>query len=376
MYEPNELPRRRKQYLAAGIVVTAAITIILAGFVLESAHALDLQIEVVDGTDSDDIHRISMLTVQVSNTGEQPLTPRFTALHDGHQTVSYWQILEGNELLQPGESATYRLRAPTAAAAVPYSSAAVVAVSDAGTERRQTTTVRFDRRAEIGIRNPEFRYWEKNPDSRFFQPFRWHTAMSTPGSETVEVEEDDGNAAISVADVTRDEGPWAMVGLQQESRFPASITVNATPGTVVSEPSPHPPAATGIEIADGDKRVWIVFADIEDRERYYRGGETSYVYVYIPATAGERTEATVDIVEIYERQGWRRPDPQRMTIDETTYRARTVNVLAFSAVYPATSPQRAAIEFHSVSAEPLADDEDTVASRDRSLRGSDRMSKQ
>lgn len=371
MYKPNELPRRRKRYLAAGIIGATILTIMLAGFVLESGHTLDVEIEVVDGADSDEIHRVSVLTVHVSNTGEKSITPRFTTLHEGHQTVSYWQIMTGTDLLQPGESATYRLRAPTAAAAVPYNSSAVVAVSDAGTDRRQTTTVRFDRRADIAIQNPAFRYWEKEPDSRFFQPFRWHTATSTSGTETIEIEERVEGAAVSVSNVTRDEGPWAMVGLQQETRFPASITVNATPGTVVSEPSRHPPTATGIEIADGNKRVWIVFANIEDRERYYRAGETSYVFVYIPATAGKRTEATVDIGEVYERQGWRRPDPQRMTIDETTYRARTVNVLAFSAVYPDRSPQRAAIEFHSVSAENLTDDEDiAVNSRDQPSRAS------
>jgi hypothetical protein len=61
---------------------------------------------------------LQQLTVEVTNTSEDPLSPHF-ATSTGATTSAYWQVLAGPAAIAPGASATYRLLAPLSGVGAP-----------------------------------------------------------------------------------------------------------------------------------------------------------------------------------------------------------------------------------------------------------------
>lgn len=353
MFKPNQRAATDRT-IAVGVTLLAVIFIAaLGGVLLHNNASLDLDATVVEGDDPSNIHRVTTLVVEVENKEGTPIVPRFSTVHNQLQTRFYWDVVRGKEIVQPGERATFRIHAPTPAAGLPYGGDALLTVNDNGTDRAVRKRVRIEKTDIEPVLNPDLAHPQRNPYKAHFEPFRWSATTSNHGAESTTIDATGGDVSLHTSHVTRTEGPWAMAGITQPIAFPQRLHVEATPKTVLDEPTKYPQKVTGVELGEGKHRVWLVFANVSDRRVLYRSGELSYIMVFVPATADEPVEATVNITRLYERYGWQLPQPRTRKVDGINYRTRTANLLAFSAVYPGNRGETAAVEFHTLSVDSV-----------------------
>lgn len=350
LWKPHiDIPNASRRIALVGILVCFVASLGGAAAMLEDDGQLDATIEIVGTNDTSNIHRVDELSIQVTNKESFAITPEFHIMHSEHTIHPYWERVSGPDRLAPGETATYTIRPESAEFAIPYQADAAIAMSDSGTERdaRLPITSFQDKSIEHAL-NPSFNYWSFGQFENTKAPFRWHPVSHTEGNETTTIQEgENGSAHFAVSNVTRPSGNWGMIGLAQGVPLPSEVYVEATPETVAESATTHPKTATGVEIAENNHRVWVVFADVDERKVITRNGELSYVIVYIPATPGERVTATVDVKDIYDTQGWKTPPKRSITFDGADYEQRRANLLAFAAAYP-NSDGNAAVTFHQI----------------------------
>lgn len=355
MFRPSSdlsAAQKRRVVAAAALLVVLAVAALGATGQFQEQR-LDAEVTVVNSSDPTNIHRATHLTVRVHNQEERAIQPEFQTVHGQLLTHFYWDRLSGPETLQPGESAVYRLRAPVATAAIPYETRAVLAVNDEGVDDQLRTVFSLDRRAPPAILNPSLRHWLVRSGSGEY-PYRWATTETNrAGVETVVTSTANRSGArIAVRGVDRASGTWSMARLHQQSTFPATLHVEATPQTVVQNTPGQgpPPRAVGVGVRESDHRVWVVFADVENRTVVHQPGDPAYLFVYVPAEPGERTTATVDVRALYQRYEWDVPAREQWIVDGISYERRPARTFAFAAVYPGNGTQNASLVVHELSA--------------------------
>lgn len=351
-YRLHGLPDRTRRRLLAGIGALGFAAVGGAAAVT-SMDELDVNLELVDARDPTEIRQITELVIRVSNSGSQAIEPLFHGLHSDHQTHSYWRIESGPDQLPPGASAEYTIQPETATFGIPDGAQATIRLSDGEQEPDATLSVgsvNLTNRYE-NVLNPTFKWWNIHDlTSGNYEPFRWQQSVSNPGEALQTLDKTDNGFRAAVSRVSRDTGPWSMVGVLQQAPFQDYLRIEATPETVLNRPTIHPPHPNGVEIGEGRHRVWIVFANIDERTRAIRSGELTYVLEFIPAEPGQQVSVTVDLAEIYNQMGWKTPEPVTVNLDDIAYSIRPVNILAFAAVYPESDPElRSSIHFHRIS---------------------------
>lgn len=351
MFKPNTLPSRTKLAVTLVLLVSLVLVSLGSATVMHNQTTIDAEVDIVSWSDPTDVHRMTQMQVQVTNTGPEVLTPAFSMTHGGLATHNYWQVIDGPDRLHPEQTATYTIRAPVPQFGVPFGVEYVLGVNDRGTETRTKRTFDGETATSLPtILNPTFDHWQINPGESGFRPYRWSRATSEEGAREVTIEEQNGSAHLYVESQPREAGPWSMGGVQQQASFPETIHIEATPGTVLDEPTRHPPSAAGVEIGENNHRVWIVFADVSEKTVVYRPGKLSYILVFVPAQAGERVETTVDVDSLYDKYDWERPEKVNRTVDHESYTSRPVNILAFAADYPSNESRIVDVIFHEIRA--------------------------
>jgi len=98
-----------------------------------------------------------------------------------------------------------------------------------------------------------------------------------------------------------------MSGIQQLVDLPSKLRIKVKP--MFSTPlTAYPNRAVGVEIADGFRRVWIIFTNETQRPVLLKGyGVLTYAFYFVPASVGEWTEVTVDVEWIYKEMCWDQP---------------------------------------------------------------------
>lgn len=342
LWKPHEeLPSKQRRGLLVGVSGVVAATTATAAVVLAKETELAAEIELNELSDPVAINRVTEINLTVTNDEDHPIRPQFHILHSEHQTHAYWTRERGPEALPANQEATYVISPPDPEFAIPFGAKANIAMNDESTEREVRLPIRsIEPRPYTHTLNPRFDYWEWVQMEEYRVPYRWQRATESRDSDTVSVEETaDGSARLYSSAGEREEGPWALSGLLQNVPLPRTLSIEATPETVVPTHSSYPPNPNGVEIADRDHRIWIVFADVDERVTRTRDGELTYVIVFVPASPGERTSATVDISAIYEEQGWDVPPETSVQVDGTVYEQRRVSLLTFAATYPETDSE-------------------------------------
>ncbi|WP_049970784.1 hypothetical protein [Haladaptatus cibarius] len=352
MRKPNQLEGRKKGLVALSIVGIVIVAGVSGAVILRDESTLDAEFEVVSWSDPTDVQRATQMQVRVTNTGDQSISPVFNTLHGGLQTRNYWNIESGAETLDPGERSTYRISAQVPQFGPPFGSETVLSLNDIGTDVQKKKIVPpFSSDTAPKILNPQLQHWQINPGEDFFRPYRWGISTSDHGTEELTIENKNDSAHLRVDYAARKEGPWAMAGIQQRTDFPEKLHIEATPHTLVENPIKHPSHATGVEIGERNHRVWVVYADVDERQVVYRPGEYQYILVYVPATEGERVETTVDIANLYDQYGWSQPESETRHIDGREYDYQPVNTLAFAAAYPSYQNETVEVVFHEIRSE-------------------------
>jgi hypothetical protein len=308
-------------------------------------------VALVGSHDPEDLGRVSELELAVTNGSDRPLSPVFDVVRHGHSARFSWPILRGPALLAPRDSAVYRIASRIQGATLEYGGTFVVSLRDRAsrlTMKSEPFVVTPLRDAQHLVFNPRFVMWEAPTRGNGSRPVAWTPITSEPSAETRISRVDDG-VELVVGKVERTQpGPWTMAGLAQGMPLPRTLHLELTPKTVLPDLTLNPRSATGVEIADQERRVWIIPTRTDRQTTRYRGGPLEYVYVFVPARSGERLAADIDLEAIYRERDWPVPEP---STDERRADA-VVHLLLFAAVYPGegAAAETAEIVFHSVEA--------------------------
>jgi len=342
--------------IAAGLLVSVVAVTAAAGVYLAQDSEPSLRIDSVNTSDTAEIGRATTLTVTLTNTGETPVNPKFKVIHSTHQTRTYWDIVDGPETLSSGEQATYQVRAPNTQATIPYNAEATLSVNDNGTQE-QVVYGPFSPTEPAGLSrpifNPDFEYWLLE-SSGTPVPFRW-SYQTTVNEAVADINQPDKDTVqLSVSNDTRppEGGPWTISSVVQSVSVPDQITITASTSAPAKAAVKYPSRAAGIELAEGNHRIWLVLADISSKTTVTRkSGNLSYAIVYVPAEPNEEVTATVDVDEIYAKQGWTYPEREEVRIDGVTYYTRSSLLRGFVALYPSADVSNASVTIDRIKAE-------------------------
>ena len=367
LWKPSQLHPSLRNKMMACLILLAVATTGVAAVTMQESSQLDASVEIVGGEDPDELQSVSVITVEVTNHEERPIEPTFSIIHENHHTNAYWDIMSGPDRLAPGESGRYTIKTPAATLAVPYDTEFILGVNDRGTEiMTREGPQSFSGPAYTRALNPYLRWWSIQPGGEQKHPYLWHTTRSAEKSDTVSYERvGDDRVRVAADGVSRESGPWAMGGLIQEVPFPETVTVTATPETVVDEPVKHPKAVSGVELGENNHRIWIVYGNVSQQTTVYRNsGDLMYALVYVPATPGEEVTTTIDVAQIYEERGWRSPSKRVINHNGETIQQRRMHVLAFAAVYPNQPDEQAEVVFDRIETAKEEPGSQTVALND------------
>lgn len=341
----RSLSDTQRRMILAGMVAGAALVLTASAPILSHETQLNIETE-VDSSTNGDLGAIADMNVTVTNKENKAISPKFHLQNEKAQSHAYWDITSGPNTLNPGETATYTISAPNSKLLLASGTTTVLGINDAGTEldyrrvlhHRETTI------DDSELLNSKFRYWSPTLKGQLREPYNWISVNSKRSGDTTiaRAHSDETGATLEVSNVSRTEGPWAMAGLKQSRMIPDSITLSATPERVMKGTPKYPPYASGIQISDGNKRVWIVYSDTNTRKHITRvSGDLKYHIVYLPADVGVQTTSTVNLTKIYNNHSWTSP------ADRRTNGQATVETLAFTATYP-NGPANNTIHIHSI----------------------------
>lgn len=343
--------------IAIGVLVSMIAVTVGAGVYLTQESKSSLEINSVNTSDQAKVGRVSTFIVNLTNTAETPVSPKFKIIHSAHQTRTYWNIIDGPETLASGEQATYRVRAPHTQAMIPYNMKATLSINNNATQE-QVVYGPFSPSNPAGysqpIFNSDFEYWNLK-SSNTSVPFRWsYQKAVNNGSEADISRVNQDTVQISVSNDTRPTrgGSWSMSSVVQSVSVPHKITMTAKTSAPTPSAEKYPSQAAGLELADRNHRIWIVLADVQSKTTVTRkSGDLQYVIVYVPADSNEEVTTTVDIDKIYAEQGWTYPKTKKVRIDGATYQTRPSTLRGFVALYPSANISNTSMTIDYIKAE-------------------------
>ncbi|AEF97135.1 hypothetical protein [Methanotorris igneus] len=329
-----KIKKRLNPKILNAIILGCCGIALIASALYYSNQNLKVEIELFSANDTHEIYRYDELTIRLKNLESFTINPIFF-INNGVDKKS-WDIVTGPKSLKSGEEAIYVLRAPDADVAIEANKSFYIEVRDLSTgfssfsQHYKLSSLRFP-----GIQNPSFYYWTYDPTKNIHKPFAWDaTWWKIEKGEVAVLEKKENAVYLAVSNLTRKSGSWLMSGVQQAVDFPKKLRIVVKP--MFSTPiSKYPPYAAGIELADGNKRVWIVFTNETDEpillKRY---GELTYALYFVPTKIGKWNNITVNVESIYKEMGWNLPPKILVKREGNLLKIREVNLLAFVACYP------------------------------------------
>jgi hypothetical protein len=236
------------------------------------------------------VGRVTHLTVDVTNAGDHALTPRFS-IQSRSTTWNplLWNIDDGPRALAPGQSATYQLSATSEERTFFGHESAQLVVTDAGADYslRGVLTLEADRSFlwPAAIPNPSFRFWDKYLN----EPLLWSLL-----SGSAAMIEKDGRDAL------------ALNGLRATLECRVVFPEEPFSLWLYSENST---AAYGLEVDDGQHRLWLLFGS----QAYAGPVDDGVMVVNQIIPSGEWTRQTIDLPAVYAQAGLQLPPLQHTT---------------------------------------------------------------
>jgi len=343
-----KVERRFSPKFLNAIILGFCIIALIASAIYYSNQSLKVEIELTSANDIHKIYRYDELTVKLRNFESFTITPVFFVNNGVHKKP--WIIVTGPKSLKPGEEAIYVLRAPDAEVAIEVNKSFYIEVRDLSTglsaisQHYKLSSLDFP-----GIQNPDFYYWTYDPVKNIRKPFAWDaTWWKIEKGEITVLKGKEGVVYLAVSNLTRRYGNWLMSGIQQIIDFPKSLRIVVKP--MFSTPiSKYPPYVAGIELADRNHRVWIVFTNETDKpillKRY---GELTYALYFVPTEIGKWNNITVDVESIYKEMGWNLPPEMLVKREGNWLKIRGVNLLAFVACYPGSECKKLEVYYKEI----------------------------
>jgi uncharacterized membrane protein len=245
------------------------------------------------------------LRVTVHNRSDRVLTPRFAVRPDYGVQALPWRIVSGPDQLGPGEAGEYVIDAKTMASrGFRVARGAQLVVTDAGGDYalRATLDVPAQTRYEDPdqIANPDYLYWPQDGPA----PLEWALMPSQGAVATTRLRTFEGRTALSI-EATGDptSGPLPLFRVQQTVTFPERFAIWVYRTSAAMDPAE---SVYGIEVDDGDHRLWILFGESDGEATPTSGNRRT---VYRRALLDAWSLETIDLRALYAQLGWPEPLP-------------------------------------------------------------------
>lgn len=122
----KDVPTLLAVALLAGVIAVETAT------ALGAAHVA-IAVEDVDVTENETVAAVEL---ELTNNGAEPVDPLITVTSESWWIQNPWDVVEGPDVLAPGETAHYRVEAPGERARPAVGDRVTVMVLDEGTQRR------------------------------------------------------------------------------------------------------------------------------------------------------------------------------------------------------------------------------------------------
>lgn len=285
--------RNSRWYRTLIMVAIALIVNLLYGIFLLQRQP-EITISLLYPLETYDERNIARLALTVTNTTDESLRPRFAVQFDGMQPLP-WEIEAGPERLKPGESGEYIIRTFSRSRTFSIARGAQVVVTDASNDYRLRTVIDIPGDPTFNspdrILNPSFTLWSPSQAS----PAAWSWSASEGDIIRPRFDMIDGRSSL-VLSVQR--GDWR---LSQTVTFPDTFSIWVRPTDLANAPLEAP---YGLEIDDGQHRLWVLFGD----QAGISQTDENFGIVYMPAPVDQWSRQTINPPEYYARFGWELPD--------------------------------------------------------------------
>jgi hypothetical protein len=285
------------------VLATAVLGMLLAGwYFARAASPASVTITEMNGRS---LAQIDQMTVQATNSGSQPMTPRFF-LQSGADQPYPWQIEAGPESLPPGDSGIYQIQTDLPYRMLNHAEGATLHVADAG------GAYRLSGRAAVP---PDFSLtgfdWLFNRRYRSLGniPQGWTPAATAAG--VTQFTSRQTPAGLSTVEITwtppETSAAWASAGLSQEIAFPTGdLSLWVQPPAAAGAPEAAA-LVYGLAFSDGARTAWVLFgpeaaAGFVGDDHYYR---------VIAAPPDEWSQRSFNLEVIYAEAGWPLPALRR-----------------------------------------------------------------
>lgn len=244
--------------------------------------------------------RVERLTLEVANLSRETLTPRF-AIQSARSVANPlpWYIEAGPRSLHPGQSAVYNISNHRADRAFFAQEAVQIVVTDAGGDYalRAVLTVEPDRAYlwPDAIPNADYRIWNMSQTAPIFWSL-FGSGLALPVSEG-------GRDGVRLSLESAPDAPRRMA-LANTILFPPKPF-----GIWLYPPADDPEVAYGIEILDGEHRLWVLFGP----QAYAGPAEEGLSVIHRAAPAGEWSYHEIDLRAVYAEAGQPLPPLRRVS---------------------------------------------------------------
>lgn len=327
------------------IISSVCIILLLSTFI--NNNKLNVDIKVVEVRDDDKLYRITNITIIVKNNEDFAIEPLFFVVSQDPITYKVWEFI-GKKTLKPGEMCVYHLYPISAYSSIKPGETFYIVVVD-----KKTMLKAYSEKYKFniifpGVQNPRFKWWVYDSVTNTYKPFAWWYVRNKYGEEIAGLEKVNDSVVklyVSNLNPTRT-GNWLMSGLQQTISFPEFIIVRVKP-TFSTPINLYPKKLSGIEIADRDKRIWILFTNYTDHSIILRriSGNYYYVLYFVPVKIDEWNLVKVNIKALYDMLNWSYPKFDVVYREGKTIYIRKIDVTLLVALYPGADVRNGTVYF-------------------------------
>ena len=288
---------------AYGVMIMAVLALLLAGWYFVGTVApAAVTVTEMNGRS---LTQIDQMTVEVTNTGQRPLTPRLFVQSGANQPCP-WRITAGPDTLPPGTSGTYQIRTDLPYCMVNQARGAALHVTDAAGEYalsgRHAIAPDFSLTGFDWLFNSRYQTLGNIPQG-------W--TLSEAASGVTQFQTHQTPAGLPTIKLTwtppETTAAWAVASLSQEIDFPTGdLSLWVQPPSEAGTPDTAR-LVYGLAVTDGTHTLWVLFgpeaaAGFLSDDHYYQA---------IPALSDVWSQPSFNLEALYAQAGWSLPPLQR-----------------------------------------------------------------
>lgn len=302
-----------------------------------------LEVGQADLTLDENVYQIREMEIEITNTTDRLLTPRF-AVQKGSWQPYPWDIISGPISLEPGQHGKYQIRTDLPHRMFSLIEGAQIVVTDASGDYRLRGTLKIQR--DLSLLNPDAVFnsnYYRGPEENAI-PWGWGIVSS--GKQALPIKNlltaEDIHAVELRLPPTVEQESWEYVGMGQWISFPlGDVLAWVYPPASGRVQLQGPSLAYGLEFDDGLHRLWVLFGSGSGEG--WLGDNHFFTNRWAPDEVWSRQR--INLKEIYDQIGWNLPQRQRVVRGDLELMTRMVTVRLLLAARDQDLPEGFSAQF-------------------------------